>query len=98
MLALILSLSLAVHPNNFESGEVSSEDIFAGVAVCVDNMLRENPNAGESSTVAMCSCIMDARRANLRKKKPPEATKAQQAKCHKVAAERKAPKPGKAGT
>lgn len=99
MLSLILSLTLSANPNAFEPKEVSSEDIFAGVAICMDKTLREMPSTGETGAIVMCSCLMDAQRANIRKKQSPDPTSAQQAQCHKIAADRTAPKTkGKSGT
>lgn len=52
-------------PNVFEPSEVSSEAIFATVAVCMDDAVKQG--ASEKHAVNACGCLMDAVRANLRK-------------------------------
>lgn len=89
MMQLLLMATLAAHPNLFEPKEMSSEDIFASVALCMDKTLRTVPGTSETVAIATCGCLLDAQRANARKgKKDTSATTEQMARCHKLGKER----------
>lgn len=101
ILTIILAASLAAQPNIFEPNELSSEVIFATVAICTDKAVQNGSK--DEDAVVMCACLMDAIRFNTKKGlRPPQnnATPEQQEKCKASSTKRRGdakPKKGKIG-
>lgn len=106
MLRFILAMAIAqgpvtykMPPNRFDSSEMSSEAVFAGMHVCFEQKGGYSPEK-----IILCGCLMDAARLNLKqgKSKPHlGATREQIDKCNTAEPKEREPlkKPnGKIGT
>lgn len=106
MLSLVLLVALAqagdVHysapANHFDSSEMGSEAIFAGMHICFEQRGGFSPEK-----IKLCGCLMDAARLNIKQGKPKASpTKEQAAQCGEAMPKPPAqpPKPdkGKIGT